>query len=220
MDIWLLDIDAPNNLFVAIGKFNYGVSISYIAAFVFYLITVHYPDTKSAIAVYTAASFPAKAIVSNIEYIFIDMAKKLGFEIKSEHLNEETITDILAKTKCYSDSTLTRASSITTGIQAFENWLEYLRCKDSTIKQLYKNLYPLYSKLDGEYVKALSLVEQDGALFQVSAAVPISNVIKNGDATTMCFDNGLEKMFIELYGKARDLKKIINCRSKTYHFSD
>ena len=76
LDMWLFDIPAPCQFFVACGKFFYGVGLSFIAAYIFYLITVHYPEVKKASTVYKVSDFPAMAIVTNIERIFIDMAKK------------------------------------------------------------------------------------------------------------------------------------------------
>lgn len=46
LDMWLFDIPAPCQFFVACGKFFYGVGLSFIAAYIFYLITVHYPEVK------------------------------------------------------------------------------------------------------------------------------------------------------------------------------
>lgn len=106
LDMWLFDIPAPCQLFVACGKFFYGVGLSFIAAYIFYLITVHYPEVKKTRTVYKVSDFPAMAIVTNIERIFIDMAKKQGMDIKRENLNEKLIKDILSSTRCYDDSTL------------------------------------------------------------------------------------------------------------------
>lgn len=89
LDMWLFDIPAPCQFFVACGKFFYGVGLSFIAAYIFYLITVHYPEVKKARTVYKVSDFPAMAIVTNIERIFIDMAEKQGMDIKRENLNEE-----------------------------------------------------------------------------------------------------------------------------------
>ena len=91
LDMWLFDIPAPCQLFVACGKFFYGVGLSFIAAYIFYLITVHYPEVSKARTVYKVSDFPAMAIVTNIERIFIDMAKKQGMDIKRENLNRVTI---------------------------------------------------------------------------------------------------------------------------------
>lgn len=104
--MWLFDIPAPCQFFVACGKFFYGIGLSFIAAYIFYLITVHYPEVKKARTVYKVSDFPAMAIVTNIERIFIDMAKKQGMDIKRENLNKELIKDILSSTRCYDDSDL------------------------------------------------------------------------------------------------------------------
>lgn len=76
LDMWLFNIEAPCLFFVACGKFFYAVGLSFVAAYIFYLITVHYPETRKAIIAYRVSDFPAMAIVTNIENIFIDMAKK------------------------------------------------------------------------------------------------------------------------------------------------
>ena len=79
---------------------------SFIAAYIFYLITVHYSEVKKTRTVYKVSDFPAMAIVTNIERIFIDMAEKQGRDIKRENLNGELIKNILSSTRCYDDSTL------------------------------------------------------------------------------------------------------------------
>ncbi len=76
MDMWLFHIEAPCNLFVACGKLFYGFDLSFVAAYIFYLMTVHYPDNRKKKAIYVASDFSSMAIVTNIEAIFIDMAKK------------------------------------------------------------------------------------------------------------------------------------------------
>lgn len=210
MDLWLLDIEAPYKVFVAFGKFNYGVSLSYIAAYIFYLITVHYPETKNAISIYTAASFPAKAIVSNVEYIFIDMGEKLGMNLKRDDLSEEKIKDILCQTKCYNDSTLSKPDL------SYSNWLEYLLNKESVIKTFQQKVQPLYPKMDGEYIAALAAVEQDDIIKPVIATINACILFKKSTKDDIHFNNGLETMFIELYKKVKILDTIIDKRNSRY----
>ena len=204
MDLWLLDIEAPYKVFVAFGKFNYGVSLSYIAAYIFYLITVHYPETKSAISIYTAASFPAKAIVSNVEYIFIDR------DVKREDLSDETIKDILSKTKCYGDSTLSKIDL------SYNSWLEYLLQKESVIKSFQGKLHPLYPKMDSEYIATLADVEQCDIIQPAVATITACIIFKKSTKEDICFDSGLENMFIELHQKAKILDNIIKARNSIY----
>lgn len=210
MDLWLLDIEAPYKVFVAFGKFNYGVSLSYIAAYIFYLITVHYPETKNAISIYTAASFPANAIVSNVENIFIDMGKKLGRDVKREDLSDETIKDILSKTKCYGDSTLSKIDL------SYNSWLEYLLQKESVIKSFQGKLHPLYPKMDSEYIATLADVEQCDIIQPAVATITACIIFKKSTKEDICFDSGLENMFIELHQKAKILDNIIKARNSIY----
>ncbi len=217
MDMWLLNIDAPCRLMVALGRFNYGIAVSYVAAFIFYLITVHYGETKSAISAYQAACFPAKAIVGNIEYIFTDMSKKLGEEITRSELSEDVIKNILKRTKCIGDSTVAKYSSLTSEQNEYKSWIEYLQDKEATISDFFKKLYPIYPKLDAEYIKELSILEQDNALFAIPRMVGVAAMSKKCDISSMCFNNGLDTFLIELYQKSQDLEKVINIRNSTYY---
>lgn len=219
MDMWLLDIPAPNKFCEAIGKFNYGVAVSYIAAFIFYLISVHYPETKSAISLYTAAHFPAKAIVTNIEGIFIDMGKQLNKDVDRNNLNDVTIKDILGHTKCYSNSTTAKLNSLGTGTYTYFTWIEYLELKKPVIESFFKQLHPLYSKLDGEYINVLSKVEQNASLQAVLLMVPAS--LKVGHTKdSICFDNGLEEILLQLFHDAKALDIIITERDETFGIDD
>lgn len=191
MDLWLLDVEAPYKIFVALGKFNYGVALSYIAAYIFYLITVHYPETKSAISIYTAASFPAKAIVTNIESIVIDMGKKLGNEIRRENINEEIIKETLSQTMCYGDSTVMKIGS------GYNNWIEYFIQKESVIKSFQQQLRPLYPKMDSEYIAALSSIEQDNAIYEMRIVINAIIALGKCSKSDICFSNGLEDWFIK-----------------------
>lgn len=219
MDMWLLDITAPWKFFEAMGKFNYGVSVSYIAAFIFYLISVHYPDTKSAISQYTSAHFPAKAIVTNIEGIFTDMGEKLGMNVERKSLNEQSIKEILSLTKCFSDSSTAKLRSIGKGPITYFSWMEYLDNKKTRIEDLFKQLYPIYPKLDGEYIRALSEVEQNNSIYAVLKMIPTSIRLGHTSHSTACFDQGLEDMLLELYQKAMNLDKIITARNEIYGLS-
>lgn len=210
MDLWLLDVPAPFKLFVALGKFNYGVALSYIAAYIFYLITVHYPETKSAISIYTAASFPAKAIVTNVEYIFIDMGNKLGMEVAPKSLTSDKIKEILYKTKCFGDSTTSKIDL------SYNNWIQYLLEKEKTIKLFQKQIYPLYTKMDAEYIAALADVEQSDRIKPAIASITASVMFKKISKEDICFNNGLENWFIDLYNKAKVLDKIISARNSLY----
>lgn len=216
MDMWLLDIPAPYKFFEAMGKFNYGVSVSYIAAFIFYLISVHYPDTKSAISQYTAARFPAKAIVTNIEGIFLDMGKQLGKDIDKKSLNDESIKEILVNTKCYSKSTLVDRNSLGNGTLSYFTWMQVIKNRDLYVRELFKQLHPLYTKLDGEYIKTLSEIEQDNSLYAVLSMVSVTIQLGKITQKDACFDNGLENIMLQLYHKVEALDKIITDRDESY----
>lgn len=216
MDMWLLTVPAPSRFFEAFGKISYGISLSYIAAFIFYLISVHYPETKSAIAVYKAAHSPAKAIVSNIEQIFVDMGRKLGMCVDHNSLNQDIITKILNHTKCFSLSSLAKENSFRKGTINYYTWIEYLEFKTSIIEGFYKELRPFFPKLDAEYIGALSNVEQDNGINTIISLVNFS--IKTGQCVkdSMYFDDGLEDILIAHYRKAIELRTVILEREKVY----
>ncbi len=161
MDLNLLAVNEPIKLFVALGKLNYGVAISYIAAYVFYLITIHFHETKTSISLYQAADFPAAAIVTNIYGIFIDMAKTHDMNLQCEELNESKIRKILHNTKCFNESTL---SSPKNGFPKY-NWVEYINITYNKIKGFYKNLYPIYYNRENETCNFSKRNEQNFSFF-------------------------------------------------------
>lgn len=214
LDMWLFEIEAPFKLFVAMGKFNYGVSVSYIAAYIFYLITVYYPETKNAISIYTAASFPAQAIVTNVNYIFIDMGKQLSMDMKPEDLTEEIINEILIKTKCYGDSTLSKPDL------THYSWVEYLSEKESVIKSFENQVHLLYPKMDGEYIAAISEVEHADPIKQMLNGIRIILILGKAKKADITFGNGFDKMLIGLYQSAQNLKYIIDKTNRRYEIKN
>ncbi len=220
LDMWLFNIPAPCQFFVACGKFFYGVGLSFIAAYIFYLITVHYPEVNNARIVYKASDFPAMAIVTNIEWIFIDMAKKQGNDIKRENLNEAVIKDILSSTKCYDDSTLNDIDS--QGKTKAKNWLGYIVSVEKTYRSFINGVKPLYSQLDSEYVAAISEIEQCDFSQPIMAMLPFLILPKKAqqesqqNIDSITFNSGLEDLFLKLYNKSQVLRKIIEERRLKY----
>ena len=214
MDMWLFEVEAPCKFFVAFGKFFYGGALSFIAAYVFYLVTVHYPDTRKARMIYEASLFPANAIVTNIEGIFIDMAKKQGKEIERGSLNEDVIKNLLASTRCYGVST----SSSLNGQEM--NWLEYLRSKEETYRLHIKEIKSLYVQLDSEYVAAVSAIEQVSLSVPLEGMVYVSRKHCGVRADQLTFGNGLENFFLKLYRKSQNLRKVIDARCAQYEIKE
>lgn len=220
LDMWLFDIPAPCQFFVACGKFFYGIGLSFIAAYIFYLITVHYPEVKKARTVYKVSDFPAMAIVTNIERIFIDMAKKQGMDIKRENLNGELIKNILSSTRCYDDSDLNDIDF--QGKIKVKNWLGYIVSVEKTYRSFINDVKPLYSQLDSEYAAAISEIEQYAFSQPIMAMLSFLILRKkaqqeskqNIDAIT--FESGLEDFFLKLYNKSQALRKIIEERRLRY----
>lgn len=222
LDMWLSDIPAPCQFFVACGKFFYGVGLSFIAAYIFYLITVHYPEVKKARTVYKVSDFPAMAIVTNIERIFIDMAEKQGMDIKRENLNEEVINDIISSTRCYDDSTLNDIDS--QGKTKAKNWPGYIISIEKTYRSFINGVKPLYSQLDSEYVAAISEIEQCDFSQPILAMFPFlilqqktqQESQQNIDSIT--FKSDLGSSFLDLYNKSQVLRKIIEERRLRYKY--
>ncbi len=220
MDLWLLEIPAPFKLFVVIGKLNYGLAISYLAAYIFYLMTVHYESTQNSISVYTAANMPVKHIIVKVSSIFIDMGRKAGLSITEEALSEQVIQDILSKTNCYADSPVAKFPTSHNQPTVYNKWVEYLEDIDKKIKADFISLYPLYSKLDGEYVNALYAVEQNNDLnpliLMISLMLQLHRITNSGIFFNECDD----AFFITLYQKTMILKKIHSERNKRYGIRD
>lgn len=226
LDMWLFDIPAPCQFFVACGKFFYGVGLSFIAAYIFYLITVHYPEVKKASTVYKVSDFPAMAIVTNIERIFIDMAEKQGRDIKRENLNEEVIKDILSSTRCYGDSVLNNIDS--QGKVKAENWLEYIESVEKTYRSFIDSVKPLCSQLDSEYVAAISDIEQYVFSQPIMALLPFLILQREAQQKAqqesqqnidlITFKSDLEGFFLDLYNKSQVLCKIIEERRLRYKY--
>lgn len=218
LDMWFFDIPAPCQLFVACGKFFYGVGLSFIAAYIFYLITVHYPEVSNVRTVYKVSDFPAMAIVTNIERIFIDMAEKQGRDIKRENLNGELIKDILSSTRCYDDSTLNGVDS--QGKTKAKNWLGYIVSVEKTYRSFINDVKPLYSQLDSEYVAAISEIEQCDFSQPIMAMLLRHKTQQKSQQNieSITFESGLEDFFLELYNKSQVLRKIIEERRLRYKY--
>lgn len=218
LDMWLFDIEAPCQFFVACGKFFYGVGLSFIAAYIFYLITVHYPEICKAKIVYKASDFPAMAIVTNIEGIFIDIAKKQGQNIDYKALNAEVIKGLLSSTKCLDASML---SDIDANGNFFpKNWLHYIKTKELTYRSFINEVKPLFHQLDFEYIVAISEIEQYDFSKPIIGMHHFSQLTSGTTENLITFSNGLENYFLELYQKSQDLRKIIEERRIRYKYQN
>ena len=219
MDIWLFHIEAPCNIFVACGKLLYGFDLSFVAAYIFYLMTVHYPDIKNKKTIYIASDFLAMAIVKNIEGIFIDMAKKLNQDVECKNLTPERIKQILLSTSCFASSTLSNFKHSNGRVEVIsKNWIEYIRNKENVWRSFMAELRPLYSHLDTEYISALADIDQYNFANPITAMVTIY-ISQNGqNNSSIPFSNGLEKFFLDIYAKSQTLRKIIEKRRVVYGY--
>lgn len=213
LDMWLFDIKAPCQFFVACGKFFYGVGLSFIAAYIFYLVTVHYPEIRRAKIIYKSSDFPAMAVVTNIENIFIDMAKQQGNVINYRKLNAEVIKKILSSTQCTGASTL---SNISNGVTSSKNWLEYISSVEKTYRSFIKEIMPLLHQLDFEYVAAISEIEQCHFSQPIMALYMVSLQTSGQTLNLIHF----EVYFLELYQKSQALRLIIEERRIRYKYQN
>lgn len=72
----------------------------------------------------------------------------------------------------------------------------------------------------GEYIAALSAVEQDETIEQVIKVVNTCVQIKKMGKENIFFSSGLEDMFIEYYEKVRKLADTIDTYNKLYGIND
>lgn len=158
------------------------------------------------------------AIVTNIERIFIDMAKKQGMDIKRENLNEKLIKDILSSTRCYDDSTLSDIDS--QGKIKAKNWLGYIVSVEKTYRSFINGVKSLYSQLDSEYVAAISEIEQCDFSQPIMAMLLRHKTQQKSQQNieSITFESGLEDFFLELYNKSQVLRKIIEERRLRYKY--
>ncbi len=166
------------------------------------------------------------AVVTNIERIFIDMAKKQGRDVKGENLNEELIKDILFSTRCYDDSTLNDIDS--QGKTKAKNWLGYIKSVEKTYRSFINDVKPLYSQLDSEYVAAISEIEQCDFSQPIMALFPFLILQREAQQKaqqelqqnigSITFKSDLESFFLDLYNRSQVLRKIIEERRLRYKY--
>ena len=219
MDMWLFHIEAPCNFFVACGKLFYGFDLSFVAAYIFYLMTVHYPDNRKKKAIYAASDFSSMAIVTNIEAIFIDMAKKLNQDVEYKNLNPECITQILSSTPCLAPSTMSGFQRNNGRVETTsKNWIEKKKKKENVWRSFLANLRPLYPHLDSEYISALADIDQYNFSDPITALVTVQISLNRQDNASIAFSNGLEKFFIDMYTRSQALRKIVQKRRAIYGY--
>ena len=211
LDIWLFEIEAPCQFFVACGKFFYGVGLSFIAAYIFYLITVHYPETHKAKIIYKSSDFPAMAIVTNIEGIFFFFSKKQGRNIDYKVLNADVIKELLSSTQCTGDSTL---SSLSNRVISPKNWLEYISSKEDTYRSFINEVRLLLHQLDYEYIVAISEIEQFSFSKPIIGMYHVSGLTSSTTLNLIEF----ETFFLDIYQKSQALRLIIEERRIRYKY--
>lgn len=218
MDMWLFHIEAPCQFFVVCGKLFYGFDLSFVAAYVFYLMTVHYPETKKKKLIYAASDFPAMAIVTNIEMMFVDMAKKQGQEITHKDLNGERIIEILSSTQCNAPSTMNHILS--QDVDNFKskpiNWIDYIRDRENLWRSYIAEVRPLFSQLDSEYISAVTNIDQCKFSTPITAMVSLAISLNGKNGMLMTFSNGLERFFLDIYDKSQVLRGIVEKRRAIY----
>lgn len=218
MDMWLFHIEAPCRFFVAFGKLFYGLDLSFVSAYIFYLMTVHYPDTRRKKIIYEASDFPAMAVVKNIEEMFVDMAKKQGQTITHNNIDCEYIRNILSSTQCYGPSTMNHIQYQKGGNFKILtiNWIDYISAKEKVWRNFIAEIRPLFSQLDSEYISAVTKIDQYEFSAPIIEMVEFSNSLKGKNNMPMTFSNGLETSFLDLYKKSQELRKIIENRRALY----
>lgn len=158
------------------------------------------------------------AVVTNIERIFIDMAKKQGMDIKRVSLDEKLIKDILSSTRCYDDSTLNNIDY--QGKIKAKNWLGYIVSVEKTYCSFINDVKPLYSQLDSKYVAAISEIEQYDFSQPIMAMLLRHKTQQKSqhNIESITFESGLEDFFLELYNKSQVLRKIIEEYQLKYNY--
>ena len=211
MDMWLFHIEAPCHFFVVCGKLFYGFDLSFVAAYVFYLMTVHYPDTRKKKIIYATSDFPTIAIVTNIEIMFVDIAKAQGQMISHKDLNCELIKKILSLTQCYAPSTMNRFQY--QNANSFKsipiNWIDYIQERENTWRKFIAEIRPLFSQFDSEYISAVTNIDQCEFSTPITAMVSRSNSLNGNNNVPMTFSNGLEEFFLDIYKKSQVLRRIV-----------
>jgi len=188
MDLILLDIPAPNRFFYVCGRFFYGVSMAYVASFVFYFLDVHCRRQMEKQKIYNFIGAQFKIIISDGKSMFKDLSLKAGKNVAFEDISDDDIIDICSKIDPLSESTI-----LQWGGNAYLNWIEYLEYMKRRLDEYLMKIQPLLQYAEVDFVRLL-VRYSDSGLF--SGLNIISRLNKEGRMGNKNFRNGYEQLFI------------------------
>lgn len=160
MDLYLKKIPAPFEILYVLGVLYYNSCLSYIASFIFYIITIHIPTERKKISVY-------RYMNNKVNYMLdlqLDLLNAivngpvLCSNANSERLN--ILKEEELKSACQSKNPNDPVLFVSTiGVMRFENWFQFIDFLSNKASGVIKDLLIFEDYLSTELIMTLTNIE-------------------------------------------------------------
>lgn len=204
IDFWLIDI--PELFFGGeiLGKVVYKLSLSYISAYIFYILVVYYKEYKNKMILYPYFSKHTKAVLVNGSNLFSEMSGKINLELTENFPNS---SELLTLCKTIDPNSNAPLVHYITG--QYLNWFLFFdHYKRRTIESSGRVLSKLIF-VESELIDILSRIEEC-QLFIVIDLVKGIMPIRNKDLSQY------EKLFHDYIDLLKELQAYYDKKLKLY----
>lgn len=168
IEFWLIDIPASSDFFYHLGQFSLKISYAYVAAFLFYFLTVHIPKEKKRSKSYLYLNNRLVQISKNLNDIIVTILMSSNYKFKNHYLNFK-IVEIKKEVfleECKKIDPLKKVTVFYS--RSFIDWFEYLTFEGKNIKKRINELFIFNDSLNGEILERLTLLSDriDGIIYE------------------------------------------------------
>jgi len=137
-----------------IGEIVDKMCLSYVSAFIFYFLVVHYKAQKDKVNLYGYVAGKVAIIISNARVVVHDMARAANLVLQNEYPNEQELSIICSNLNPHSDSPL-----LVNGPGNRLTWMQYLVYNKAKSSEATRKIYLKMPFLDSELIKILAQIE-------------------------------------------------------------
>lgn len=203
IELWFVDIPAPNKYFHFLGGVYLKLCYSFFSAFIFYFLVVHLPKENRKFKSYRQISNKVHKINQYI-YSLLDALLKGIDPAHTDEIKAEVIKEACEKTNPIQGVIALDFSSLPYGKAEYNNWYELLQVTSVNIRDEIKDLLLLNDSIDANLLEAATHLDDTAKWFNYKKGTPYNSL------------SFISYPLINLRNEAVALRKVV---SKSYKYS-